>query len=310
MGKKSQELFHIAQRYIPGGVNSPVRSFKAVGETPLFIEKSFGSKIYDIDGNEYIDYVGSWGPMILGHAHPEVITAIKEISEKGTSFGAPTNLEIEMAKMIIEAVPSIDMVRFVNSGTEATMSVIRLARGFTKRDKIIKFNGCYHGHGDSLLVQAGSGASTFGIPDSSGVPKDLVRNTISIPYNNIDILKDVLEKTGKDVACIIVEPIAGNMGVIPPKNGFLQELRNLTKEYDILLIFDEVITGFRVSYGGAQKLYNVMPDLTCLGKIIGGGLPVGAYGGRKDIMEHIAPLGPVYQGRNPFRKSTCDYRWS
>lgn len=295
MGKKSQELFHIAQRYIPGGVNSPVRSFKAVGETPLFIEKSFGSKIYDIDGNEYIDYVGSWGPMILGHAHPEVITAIKEISEKGTSFGAPTNLEIEMAKMIIEAVPSIDMVRFVNSGTEATMSVIRLARGFTKRDKIIKFNGCYHGHGDSLLVQAGSGASTFGIPDSSGVPKDLVRNTISIPYNNIDILKDVLEKTGKDVACIIVEPIAGNMGVIPPKNGFLQELRNLTKEYDILLIFDEVITGFRVSYGGAQKLYNVMPDLTCLGKIIGGGLPVGAYGGRKDIMEHIAPLGPVYQ---------------
>jgi len=295
MGKKSQDLLHIAQRYIPGGVNSPVRSFKAVGGTPLFIERGFGSKIYDIDGNEYIDYVGSWGPMILGHAHPEVISAIKEVSDKGTSFGAPTHLEVKMAKMIIEAVPSIDMVRLVNSGTEATMSAIRLARGFTKRDKIIKFNGCYHGHADNLLVQAGSGASTFGIPDSSGVPQDLVKSTISLPYNNIEILKDVLEKTGKDVACIIVEPIAGNMGVIPPKKDFLQGLRKLTKDYDIVLIFDEVITGFRVSYGGAQELYNVMPDLTCLGKIIGGGLPVGAYGGRKDIMKHISPLGPVYQ---------------
>ena len=295
MGKKSQDLFTKAKQYIPGGVNSPVRSFKSVGGVPPFIERGDGSKIYDIDGKEYIDYVSSWGPLILGHAHPEVISAIKEVSEKGTSFGAPTALEVEMAELICEAVPSIDLVRFVNSGTEATMSAIRLARGFTKRDKIIKFDGCYHGHGDNLLIQAGSGVATLGVPDSAGVPEDFIKNTISIPYNNIGILKDVLRKQGKEIACIIVEPIAGNMGVIPPENGFLEELRKLTEDYGIVLIFDEVITGFRVSFGGAQKLYGVMPDLTCLGKIVGGGLPVGAYGGKKEIMKEIAPLGPVYQ---------------
>ena len=295
MGKKSQDLFAKAKQYIPGGVNSPVRSFKSVGGVPPFIERGDGSKIYDIDGKEYIDYVSSWGPLILGHAHPEVISAIKEVSEKGTSFGAPTALEVEMAELICEAVPSIDLVRFVNSGTEATMSAIRLARGFTKRDKIIKFDGCYHGHGDNLLIQAGSGVATLGVPDSTGVPEDLIKNTISIPYNNIEIVKDVLRKQGKEIACIIVEPIAGNMGVIPPENGFLEELRKLTEDYGIVLIFDEVITGFRVSFGGAQKLYGVMPDLTCLGKIVGGGLPVGAYGGKKEIMKEIAPLGPVYQ---------------
>jgi len=295
MGKKSQDLFTKAKQYIPGGVNSPVRSFKSVGGVPPFIERGDGSKIYDIDGKEYIDYVSSWGPLILGHAHPEVISAIKEVSEKGTSFGAPTALEVEMAELICEAVPSIDLVRFVNSGTEATMSAIRLARGFTKRDKIIKFDGCYHGHGDNLLIQAGSGVATLGVPDSAGVPEDLIKNTISIPYNNIEILKDVLKKQGKEIACVIVEPIAGNMGVIPPENGFLEELRKLTEDYGIVLVFDEVITGFRVSFGGAQKLYGVMPDLTCLGKIVGGGLPVGAYGGKKEIMKEIAPLGPVYQ---------------
>lgn len=295
MGKKSQDLFTKAKQHIPGGVNSPVRSFKSVGGVPPFIERGDGSKIYDVDGNEYIDYVSSWGPLILGHAHPEVISAIKEISEKGTSFGAPTALEVEMAELICEAVPSIDLVRFVNSGTEATMSAIRLARGFTRRDKIIKFDGCYHGHGDNLLIQAGSGAATLGVPDSAGVPDDLVKHTISIPYNNIEMLKDVLKKQGKDTACVIIEPIAGNMGVIPPENGFLEELRKLTEDYGIVLIFDEVITGFRVSFGGAQKLYGVTPDLTCLGKIVGGGLPVGAYGGKKEIMKEIAPLGPVYQ---------------
>jgi glutamate-1-semialdehyde 2,1-aminomutase len=294
MLKKSEEMMVTAKRYIPGGVNSPVRSFKSVGGTPPFIERGKGSRIYDIDGNEYIDYVASWGPLILGHAHPEVISAIKEVSEKGTSFGAPTALEVDMARLVCNAFPSIDLVRFVNSGTEAVMSAIRLARGFTKRNKIIKCDGCYHGHSDNLLIQAGSGAATLGVPDSAGVPRDFVKNTISLPYNNLEAFKGVLDKE-KDIACLIVEPIAGNMGVIPPEKGFLEGLRKLTEEHGILLIFDEVITGFRVSSGGAQKLYGVTPDLTCLGKIVGGGLPVGAYGGKEEIMKEISPLGPVYQ---------------
>ncbi|MDY7032610.1 MAG: glutamate-1-semialdehyde 2,1-aminomutase [Thermodesulfobacteriota bacterium] len=293
--ERSEALFKKAQRLIPGGVNSPVRAYKAVGGSPPFIKKARGARICDVDGNEFIDFVGSWGPMILGHAHPPIISALEKVMENGMSFGAPTGLEIELASLITEAVPSIDMVRMVSSGTEATMSAIRLARGCTNRSKIIKFEGCYHGHVDSLLVKAGSGATTFGIPDSLGIPEDFAKNTIALPFNNLVSVKDTVEEFGKDIAAIILEPIPGNMGVILPKHGFLEGVRELCNQYGIVLIFDEVITGFRVSFGGAQELYGVMPDLTCLGKIIGGGLPVGAFGGKREIMEKMAPLGPVYQ---------------
>jgi glutamate-1-semialdehyde 2,1-aminomutase len=293
--KKSIELFKKAKRTIPGGVNSPVRAFKSVGGRPLFIKKASGSKIYDADGNEYIDYVGSWGPMIVGHSNPSVVSALKKAIDKGTSYGAPTELEVKLAEMVIKAFPSIEMVRMVNSGTEATMSAIRLARAYTKRNKVIKFEGCYHGHVDSLLVKAGSGAATLGLPDSPGVPYDFAKNTITLPFNDIEKVKDVLKKEGEKIACIILEPVIGNIGVVPPKNGFLQGLRMLTKKYGVVLIFDEVMTGFRVAYGGTQELYNIKADLTCLGKIIGGGLPVGAYGGKRGIMEMVAPSGPVYQ---------------
>jgi len=292
---KSKALFNRAKRIIPGGVNSPVRAFKAVGGSPLFIRSAKGSKIYDVDGNEYIDYVLSWGPMILGHSHPTVIKALQKACERGTSYGAPTSLEIELAEMIRKAYPSMEIVRMVNSGTEATMSAIRAARGFTGRDKIIKFEGCYHGHADGLLVKAGSGAATFGVPDSPGVPRDYARNTITVPFNDLKAVKIVLDKGAKNIACIILEPVVGNIGCVLPKPGFLEGLRRLTKKYGVVLIFDEVMTGFRVSYGGAQKAFGIKPDLTCLGKVIGGGLPVGAYGGRRDIMKMIAPEGPVYQ---------------
>lgn len=292
---RSEELFEQAKRVIPGGVNSPVRAFGAVGGCPRFIERAEGSKIYDVEGNEYIDYVCSWGPLILGHAQPQVVQAIQEVATRGTSFGAPTQVELELARLIVAAVPSIERVRLVNSGTEATMSALRLARGFTGRDKVVKFEGCYHGHVDSLLVKAGSGAITLGVPDSAGIPASLAQHTILIPYNDVAAVKRVFEKHGREIAAIIVEPIAGNMGVIPPKPGFLHGLREICNQYESLLIFDEVITGFRVAYGGAQELYGVEPDLTCLGKIIGGGLPVGAYGGKVHIMEYVSPLGPVYQ---------------
>ncbi len=292
---RSQKLFEQAQKYMPGGVNSPVRAWKSVGMTPIFIEKGMGSKIYDVDGNAYIDYVGSWGPLILGHAHPRVADALRRVLEKGTTFGAPTELEVQLAELLIQAIPSLEMVRMVNSGTEATMSAIRLARAYTGRNKVIKFDGCYHGHGDTLLVKAGSGLATLGIPESPGIPDDLVKHTLSLPYNDLKAVREVIEKEGRDIACVIVEPIAGNMGVVPPQAGFLGGLRTLTHKEGIVLIFDEIITGFRVSYGGAQELYQVTPDLTCLGKIIGGGLPVGAYGGKNEIMRHIAPEGDVYQ---------------
>lgn len=293
--ERSKALFEEAKRFIPGGVNSPVRAFKSVGGTPLFITKAKGSKIYDADGNEYVDYVGSWGPMILGHAHPAVVRAVRDAVEKGTSYGAPTELEIEMAKLVVEAVPSIEKVRFVSSGTEAVMSAIRLARGYTGREKIIKFEGCYHGHSDSLLAKAGSGLLTLGIPGTPGVTEGTAKDTIVLPYNDLEAVKEAFEREGENIACVIVEPIAGNMGVVPPKPGFLEGLRKITLEYGALLIFDEVITGFRVSYGGAQELYGVMPDLTTLGKIIGGGLPVGAFGGKAEVMDFVAPEGPVYQ---------------
>lgn len=293
--ERSIELFQAAQQLIPGGVNSPVRAFKAVGGQPIFMERGSGCMIYDVDGNEYIDYVLSWGPMIVGHTHPQVTQALMDAAKKGTSFGAPTALEVDLARMIREAVPSMERVRLVNSGTEATMSAIRLARGYTKRDKIIKFEGCYHGHADSLLVKAGSGVATLGIPDSPGVPADFARHTITVPFNNFDAVEDVMHQSGDDIACIIVEPVPGNMGVVPPEKGFLMSLRDITAQYDTLLIFDEVMSGFRVAYGGAQALYGITPDITCLGKVIGGGLPVGAYGGKREIMEKIAPLGPVYQ---------------
>lgn len=293
--KKSEELFELAKKYIPGGVNSPVRAFKAVGMDPLFIKEGKGSKLYDVDGNQYIDYVCSWGPLILGHAHPEVIAEVKEILEKGTSFGAPTSLEVKMAEAIAQGVPSIEEVRMVSSGTEAVMSAIRLARGYTGRNKIIKFEGCYHGHSDSLLVKAGSGVATLGLPDSPGVPEEVAKDTITLPFNNLDAVEKAVREEAADIACIIIEPVAGNMGVVPPKPGFLDELRVLSHENNIVLIFDEVITGFRLSYGGAQGYYNIEPDLTCLGKIIGGGFPVGAFGGKRKIMEMIAPSGPVYQ---------------
>jgi glutamate-1-semialdehyde 2,1-aminomutase len=292
---KSSELFEIAKEIIPGGVNSPVRAFKSVGLNPPFIKSAKGSKIYDADGKEYIDYVGSWGPMLLGHAHPEVVDEIKRAVEDGTSFGAPTEREIKLAQLIIEAVPSVEMIRMVSSGTEAVMSAIRLARGFTGRDKILKFEGCYHGHSDGLLVKAGSGALTSGVPDSAGVPQDYAKNTLTASYNDCEELEKVFKASGNHLAAVIIEPVAGNMGVVLPNIEFLKLVRRLTNEYGAVLIFDEVITGFRVSYHGAQGHFNIIPDLTIFGKIIGGGMPVGAYGGRKDIMSMISPVGPVYQ---------------
>ena len=292
---RSLQAWETSQQLIPGGVNSPVRAFKSVGGSPLFIRRGQGSKIYDIDGNQYIDYVGSWGPLLLGHADPIVLSAISEVMKDGTSFGAPTELEIELANLVISAVKSVDQIRMVNSGTEATMTAIRLARGYTKRDKIIKIEGCYHGHVDCLLVKAGSGLTTFGLPDSEGVPTEFVHHTLTVPFNDVDSVQQVIEAYPDQIACLILEPIAGNMGVIPPKDGYLEELRRVTTEYGIVLIFDEVMTGFRVAYGGAQELYGVDADLTCFGKIIGGGLPVGAYGGKKDIMQCVSPIGEVYQ---------------
>ena len=293
--KKSIGYYRRALELIPGGVNSPVRAFKAIGIPPVFIERAKGSKIWDVDGNEYVDYVGSWGPMIMGHAHPRIVRALKKTAPKGTSFGAPTPLEVELAMRVRKAFPSMELMRMVSSGTEAVMSAIRVARGYTGRNKILKFEGCYHGHGDSLLVKAGSGAITFGIPDSLGVPEDLAKHTLTAPYNDLEKVKHLVNQYPEQIACIIVEPIAGNMGVILPEKGFLEGLRKICDEKGILLLFDEVITGFRVAYGGAQELYGIKADLTCLGKIIGGGLPVGAYGGKEKIMEGVAPLGGVYQ---------------
>ena len=292
---RSIKLFAEAQQLIPGGVNSPVRAFRSVGGQPRFIKRAKGARLYDLDGNTYIDYVLSWGPMILGHAPAPVINAIKKAAGQGTSYGAPTELEVELARQIRHAFPSMEKIRLVSSGTEAVMSAIRVARGFTRRDSILKFEGCYHGHSDYLLAKAGSGLATLGIPDSLGVPADFAKHTLTAPYNDILTVERIVKERGSQLACIILEPIAGNMGVIPPAPDFLQALRQLTIEHDILLIFDEVISGFRVSYGGAQDLYRIKPDLTVLGKIIGGGLPVGAYGGRKEIMDLIAPSGPVYQ---------------
>ena len=292
---QSTKLFSLAQQRLPGGVNSPVRAFKSVNMTPLFITRGHGSKIFDKDGNEYIDYVGSWGPMILGHANPEVVRKLKEILDNGTSFGAPTEGEILLAEMICEAVPSVEMIRLVNSGSEAAMAVLRLARGYTKRDKIIKFEGCYHGSIDSLLVKAGSGAMTLGIPDSPGVPVSFVEHTLQAKFNDLDSVIRITEENSQDIAAIILEPVAGNMGMIPPEHGFLQGLRDLCDREGILLIFDEVMSGFRIDFGGAQSLFGIVPDLSIFGKVIGGGLPVGAYGGRQDIMLQVAPSGPIYQ---------------
>jgi glutamate-1-semialdehyde 2,1-aminomutase len=295
MKTKSQELFARAKKYIPGGVNSPVRAGKAVGIDPPFIARAEGCTLWDADGNTYIDYVSSWGPMILGHAHPGVVSALAEAVRRGTSFGAPTELEVEMAELIVDRVPSVERVRMVNSGTEATMSAIRLARGVTGRNKIVKFDGCYHGHGDSLLVEAGSGVATFGIPGSPGVPEDLARQTMSLPFNNLPAVEETFKRFGESIAALIVEPVPGNMGVVVPDVGFLQGLRDITETYQSLLIFDEVITGFRLAPGGAQEYHGISPDLTCLGKIIGGGLPVGAFGGKREIMERLAPEGDIYQ---------------
>ena len=291
----SQDLFEQAQKTIPGGVNSPVRAFNGVGGTPLFIDHAQGAYLIDADGRPYIDYVGSWGPMIVGHANTEVVEAVKNAADKGLSFGAPTQLEVEMANRVCHILPSMDKIRMVSSGTEATMSAIRLARGFTGRDKIVKFEGCYHGHGDSLLVKAGSGALTLGVPNSPGVPAALAELTITLEYNNADAVKQAFADIGDQVACIIVEPVAGNMNCIPPAPGFLETLRSVCDTHGSVLIFDEVMTGFRVALGGAQSVYNITPDLTTLGKVIGGGMPVGAFGGRADIMDQLAPIGPVYQ---------------
>lgn len=292
---RSRAAFEEAKQYIPGGVNSPVRAFKSVGLTPVYVERGSGSRIFDIDGNEFIDYVCSWGPLIVGHAHPQVVQAVQETTAKGTSFGAPTELETMMAKTVVERVPSVDIVRMVNSGTEATMSALRLARGITKRSKILKFEGSYHGHADSLLIKAGSGVATLGLPDSPGVPEGVASNTITVPYNDLEGVKLAFERFGEELACVIVEPVAGNMGVVPPQPGFLEGLRSLTEQYGSLLIFDEVMTGFRVGYHCAQGRFGVTPDLTCFGKVIGGGLPVGAYGGKREYMEQVAPSGPIYQ---------------
>ena len=293
--RKSAQVLKKAARLIPGGVNSPVRAFKAVGGGPVFIKKAKGSKIYDIDGNEYIDYIGSWGPMILGHCHPGVSNAIKKAVDRGTSYGAPTELEVILAEETVKAFPSMDMVRFVSSGTEATMSALRLARAYTKRDGIIKFEGCYHGHSDSLLVKAGSGAATLGVPDSPGVVADLAKHTYNASYNDLDSVRAIFEKAREGIACVIVEGVPGNMGVVIPKDGFLKGLKDLCAKFGALLIRDEVMSGFRLCYGGAQKVYKIDPDITCLGKIIGGGLPVGAFGGKRKIMEMLSPSGPVYQ---------------
>ncbi|MBW4054299.1 MAG: glutamate-1-semialdehyde 2,1-aminomutase [Proteobacteria bacterium] len=293
--ERSSILFQQAKTSIPGGVNSPVRAFKSVGADPLFIKKANGSHIYDEDGNTFIDYVGSWGPMIAGHCHPDIIAAVQDTMVSGASFGAPTERETILANLVIDAVPSIEMVRMVSSGTEATMSAIRLARGYTERDKIIKFSGCYHGHADSLLVKAGSGAATFGVPDSPGVPADVARLTLTAEYNSLDSVRSLVAAHKNSIACIIVEPVAGNMGTVPPREGFLEGLREICTNEGIILIFDEVMSGFRVAYGGAQALFGVTPDMTTLGKIIGGGLPVGAFGGKREIMEKLSPSGGIYQ---------------
>ncbi|MBT3352595.1 MAG: glutamate-1-semialdehyde 2,1-aminomutase [Nitrospinaceae bacterium] len=293
--QRSEALFAEAREHIPGGVDSPVRAFLGVGGTPLFIDRGQGSHIWDADGNEYVDYVLSWGPLILGHAHPRVVEAVREAASRGMSFGAPTESETVLAELVQEAYPSMELLRFVNSGTEATMSAIRVARGFTGRDLIVKFEGCYHGHADGLLVKAGSGGATLGIPDSAGVPADYARNTITLPYNDAQALENLFLKEGKDIAALILEPIGGNMGLVVPDDGFIEAVRRATKGSNSLLIFDEVMTGFRVARGGAQDIYGICPDLTTLGKVIGGGMPVGAYGGRRAVMESVAPLGPVYQ---------------
>ncbi len=290
----SEQLFETAQNLIPGGVNSPVRAFRGVGGTPRFIRSAQGATITDVDGKSYIDYVGSWGPMILGHADEEVVAAVQEVAARGTSFGAPSELEVDLAQEVIDAVPSVEMVRMVSSGTEATMSAIRLARGVTGRTKLVKFEGCYHGHADSLLVKAGSGVATLGLPDSPGVPAALAENTITLPFNNVPALEEIFEQHA-DIAAVIIEPVVGNMGCVPPREGYLEAVRRITRDHGTLLIFDEVMTGFRVARGGAQERYGITPDITTLGKIIGGGLPVGAYGGSREIMNHVAPAGPVYQ---------------
>ncbi len=291
----SSTWFERARRSIPGGVNSPVRAFRSVGTKPPFIARADGCTVYDADGNAYVDYVGSWGPMVLGHRHPAVTEALRRVLERGTSFGAPTDLEVELAETVVSAVPSVEMVRMVNSGTEATMSAIRLARGVTGRALVIKFDGCYHGHADTLLVDAGSGVATLNIPGSPGVPESITQHTLSLPYNDAGAFTRVMAERGAEVACVIVEPVAGNMGLVPPVDGFLETLREGTREAGSLLILDEVMTGFRVAYGGAQERYGIRPDLSCFGKVIGGGLPVGAYGGRRELMAHMAPEGPVYQ---------------
>jgi len=295
MTSKSQQLFEKSQQLIPGGVNSPVRAFRSVGGTPVFFKKGLGSRLWDVDGKEYIDYINSWGPMILGHAHPDVIKAVQEVAASSLSFGAPTGLELEIAELINALVPSMEQVRLVSSGTEATMSAIRVARGFTGRNKLVKFEGCYHGHSDALLVKAGSGLLTFGEPSSAGVPAEVAAHTLTLEYNNTQQLKALFESAGNEIACVIIEPVVGNMNLVVPHMEFLQTLRNLCTEHGAVLIFDEVMTGFRVHLGGAQALYNIRPDITTLGKVIGGGLPVGAFGGRKDIMQCLAPLGAVYQ---------------
>jgi glutamate-1-semialdehyde 2,1-aminomutase len=295
MGERSRQMFEEAARYFPGGVNSPVRAFRAVGGEPFFVARASGSRITDVDGQTYIDYVGSWGPMILGHAHPRVVAAIQRAAEAGTSYGAPTEQETQLARLVQAAFPGIERMRFVSSGTEACMSALRVARGFTGRSAIVKFEGGYHGHADSLLVKAGSGGLTFGVPDSLGVPAELARHTLTLPFNDLEAVRATFAARGAEIAGVIVEPVAGNMGVVPPAPGFLQGLRDVTRRHGALLIFDEVITGLRVARGGAQELYGIAPDLTCLGKIVGGGLPVGVYGGRADIMEQVAPLGGIYQ---------------
>jgi glutamate-1-semialdehyde 2,1-aminomutase len=292
--RRSKRLYRAAERLMPGGVNSPVRSFRAVEGTPIFISRAKGPSIYDEDGNRYIDYIASWGPLILGHAHPDVVKAIKKAAENGTTYGAPCEKEVELADLVVKSFPSIDLVRMTSSGTEATMSAVRLARAYTRRDLIVKFEGCYHGHADYLLVKAGSGATTFGIPSSPGVPQSFTDNTLLARYNDIQSVDKLFAERGNEIACVLIEPVAANMGVVPPKEGFLEGLRKITEDSGTLLIFDEVITGFRLGLGGAQKTYGVMPDITCLGKIIGGGLPVGAYGGKRGIMNLIAPIGPVY----------------